>query len=120
MLYRQSLKLEFEVLPRPDVQKFFDLLKAPKESLYEYMIVIILSFVTRLMYIKSKFLFLDNCYKELVNLISDVLPANHKIPKDIYESRILPSGLGTDYEKVDVCQHNCVFFERNIVMRRNA
>jgi hypothetical protein len=40
--------------------------------------------VTRLMAIKSKFVFSNNYYKELLNLISDVLPNNHKMPKDIY------------------------------------
>jgi hypothetical protein len=49
------------------------------------MTVSILTFVTRLMAMKSKFTFSNNCYKELLNLISDVLPNNHKIPKDMYE-----------------------------------
>jgi hypothetical protein len=40
--------------------------------------------MTRFMAIKSKFVFSNNCYKELVNLISDVLPKNHKMPKDMY------------------------------------
>jgi hypothetical protein len=40
--------------------------------------VTVLVFVTRLMAIKSKFVFSNNCYKELLNLISDVLPENHK------------------------------------------
>jgi hypothetical protein len=49
------------------------------------MIVSILTFVTRLMAIKSKFAFSNDCYKELLNLISDVVPMNHMIPKDMYQ-----------------------------------
>jgi hypothetical protein len=47
------------------------------------------SFVTRLMTIKSKFVFSNNCCKELLKLISDVLPTNHKLPKDMYQSKKL-------------------------------
>jgi hypothetical protein len=54
------------------------------------------------MAIKSKFAFSNNCYKELLNLISDVLPENHKMPKDMYQSKKLLSGLGMDYKKIDV------------------
>jgi hypothetical protein len=70
----------------------------------------VLSLVTRLIAIKSKFAFSNNCYKELLKLISDVLPANHKLSRDMYQSKKLLSGLGMDYEKIDVCQDNYVLF----------
>jgi hypothetical protein len=75
---------DFEDPPTPHVQEFFKLLKAAEEPLQEHMKLNILIFVTRLMAIKSKFVFLNNCYRELLNLISDVLLENHKMPKDIY------------------------------------
>jgi hypothetical protein len=71
------------------------------------MTMYVLSFVTRLMAIKSKFAFSNKCYKELLKLISDVLPSNHKLPRDMYQSKKLLSGLGMDYEKINVCQDNC-------------
>ena len=67
------------------------------------------------MAIKSKFAFSNNCYKEIVNLISDVLPPNHKLPKDIYQSKKLLSGLRMDYEKIDVCENNCMLFWKDHV-----
>jgi hypothetical protein len=54
--------------------------------------------------------FSNNCYKELLKLFSDVLPTNHKIPRDMYHLKKLPSGLGMDYKKIDVCQDNCMLF----------
>jgi hypothetical protein len=69
--------------------------------------VTVLVFVTRLM---AKFAFSNNCYKELLNLISDVLPENHKMPKDMYQSKRLLSGLGMDYKKIDVYDNNCMLF----------
>jgi hypothetical protein len=62
------------------------------------------------MSIKSKFAFSINCYKELVDLISEVLPMGHKMAKDMYQSKKLLEGLGMEYEKIDVCQDNCMLF----------
>ena len=45
-----------------------------------------------------------------MNLISDVVLANHKLPKDMYQLKKLLSGLGMDYQKIDVCQDNCMLF----------
>jgi hypothetical protein len=73
--------------PTPKVQKFFDILRASEESLHEHTTVRVLTFMTHLMAIKSKYAFLNNCYKELLNLISDVLPNNHKMAKDMYQEK---------------------------------
>jgi hypothetical protein len=61
--------------------------------------VTVLMFVTQLIAVKSKFAFSNNCYMVLLNLISDVLLENHKMPKDMYQSKKLLSGLGMDYKK---------------------
>jgi hypothetical protein len=80
---RWELETNHEDPPTPEVQKNFDILTASEESLHEHTIISILTFVTHLIAIKSKFTFSNNCYKELLNLISNVLPNNHKMPKDM-------------------------------------
>jgi hypothetical protein len=82
--------------------------------------VTVLVFVTRLMAIKSKFAFSNNCYKELLNLISDVLPENHKMPKDMYQSKKLLSGLGIDYKKLMSVTITVCFSRRRLQVRRNV
>jgi hypothetical protein len=99
-----------EESPPPEVKKFFDPLKAVEEPLHEHTTVSILTFMTQLMAIKSKFAFSNNCYNELLNLISKVFPPNHKMSKDVYQCRILLSDLGMDYQKIDVCRDNCMLF----------
>jgi hypothetical protein len=84
------------------VQNFFDMLKDLEEPLHEYTTVSVLIFITHITSIKSKFTFSNKCYKELLKLFSDVLPSNHKMPKDIYQSKKLLSALGMEYEKIDV------------------
>jgi hypothetical protein len=83
--------------PPPYVKKFFDLLKAAEEPLHEHTKVCILAFVTQLMANKSKFVFSNNCYNELLILISEVFPPNHKMSKDVYQCGKLLSSLGMDY-----------------------
>jgi hypothetical protein len=51
-----------------------------------------LAFVTRLMAIKSKFFFFNNCYNELLKLIEVVLLNPNKLPKDMYHSKKLVRG----------------------------
>jgi hypothetical protein len=92
--------------PTTEVQKFFDILRYLEEPLHEPTIVSILAFIIRLMAIKSKFTFSNNCYNELLNLISGGLPNNHKMPKDRYQSKngvcseVL--GKGTTYEPFEI------------------
>jgi hypothetical protein len=71
--------------PTLEVQKFFDILRASKESLHEHTTISVIAFMTRLMAIMSKFAFSNNCYMELLNLINGVLYMNHKMPKDMYQ-----------------------------------
>jgi hypothetical protein len=104
---RLRLETNHEDPPTPEVQKFFDMLKASEESLHEYTTVRVLTFVTCITSIKSKFAFSNKCYMELLRLFSNVLPSNHKMPKDKYQSKKLVFALNMEYEKIDVCKDNC-------------
>jgi hypothetical protein len=86
------------------------MLRASEEPLHEYKTVSILAFMTCLMAIKSKFALSNKCYRELLSLISDALPNNHKMPKDMYQSKKLLSALGIQYKKIDACKDNCTLF----------
>ena len=107
---RPELNLDSEDPPTSDVDRFFNLLKACEEPLHEHTEVSVLSFVTRLMAIKSNFFFSNNCYNELLKLIADVLSKPHKLPKDMYYSKVLVKALGMGYQKIDVCEDNCMLF----------
>jgi hypothetical protein len=93
-----------------EVESFFKLLKASEESLHEYIEVILLTFITRLMEIKCKYFFSNNCYNNLVKLINDILLKPHKVPQDMYQSKKMMFSLGLKYEKIYVCPDNCLLF----------
>jgi hypothetical protein len=56
-----ELETNYEDPPTPEVQKFFDMLRASKETLHEHMTVSVLAFITRVTSIKSKFRFSKKC-----------------------------------------------------------
>ena len=65
---RPEFNLDSEDPPNPEVKAFFEALKASEEVLHEHTEVILLAFVIRLLAIKSKFAFSNNCYNEVTNL----------------------------------------------------
>jgi hypothetical protein len=48
-----------------------------------------------------------------VKLIIDLIPAKHNMLKDFYQSKKIIAGLGMNYEKIDVCERNCMLFCRS-------
>jgi hypothetical protein len=103
--------IEAEVTEHPptvEVEAFFKLLKALEQPLHVE--VTLLAFITRMMAIKSKYFFSNNCYNNLVELINDILQKPHKVPKDMYQSKKMMSTLGLKYEKINVCLDNNMLF----------
>jgi hypothetical protein len=72
------------------------------------------------MAIKSKFAFSINCYKELKDFISEVLPMGHKMPKDMYQYKKVLEGLSMEYKKIDVSRTIACSFGRNMAENRIA
>jgi hypothetical protein len=96
--------------PTTEVEVLFKLLKASKEALHEHTEVTLHAFITQLMAIKSMYFFSNNCYNDLMKLISDILPKPHNMPKVMYQYKKMMSTLSLKYEKIDVCPDNCVLF----------
>jgi hypothetical protein len=86
--------------PTVEVEALFKLLKASEDLIYEHTEVTLFPFITRMMAIKSKYFFSNNCF----------LSKPHKLPKDMYQSRKMMSALGLKYEKIGICIDNCMLF----------
>jgi hypothetical protein len=98
--------------PTMEVEAFFKLLQALKEPLHEHIEVTLLAFITQLVAIKSNYFFSNNCYNDLLKLISDILPKPHKVPKDMYQSIKMMYALSLKYEKIDICPDNYMLLWR--------
>jgi hypothetical protein len=69
-----ELALDHHDSPTPEVQKFFDLLKASEEPLHGHIDVTVLKFMARMISIKSKFAF-------SINLSETIIKGTLKTPK---------------------------------------
>jgi hypothetical protein len=92
--------------PPPEVHNFYWLLAASEEKVNDGTALTVLQAVTRLMVMKSKYNFSNQCYNDIVKLIIDLIPMKHNIPKDVYQSKKIVSSLDTNYEKIDACEKN--------------
>jgi hypothetical protein len=92
------------------VQNFYRLLAASEEKVHNGTDVTVLQAVTHLMVFKSKYSFSNQCYNDIVKLIIDLIPAKHNMPKDLYQSKKIVSGLRMNYEKIDACKKNYILF----------
>jgi hypothetical protein len=48
-----------------------------------------------------------------VKFIIDLIPVKHNMPKDLYHSKKIMSGLRMDYEKIDACKKIACCFGRS-------
>jgi hypothetical protein len=72
----------------------------------------VLQAVTHLMGFKSKYSFSNQCYNDIMKFFIDLILVKHNMLKDLYQSEKIVAGLGTDYEKIDACEKNCMLFCR--------
>jgi hypothetical protein len=87
-----------------EVQNFYKHLAAVDEKVHDGTDVTVLQAVTRLMAMKLKYSFSNQCYNDIIKLIIDLIPTMHNMPKDLYQCKKIVSGLGMNYEKIDVCE----------------
>jgi hypothetical protein len=96
--------------PLPELQNFYRLLAASDEKVHDGTELTVLQVVTCLMGMKSKYNFLNQFYNDIVKLIIDLIPAKHNMTKDLYQSKMIVAGPSMNYEKIDVCERNCMLF----------
>jgi hypothetical protein len=70
--------------PPPEVQNFYRHLAASEEKVHDGTALTILQAVTRLMAMKSKYNFSNQCYNDIIKLIIDLILVKHNRPKDLY------------------------------------
>jgi hypothetical protein len=94
--------------PPLEVQNFYRLLPASDEKVHDGTEFTVLHAVMRLVGTKSKYSFSNQCYNDIMKLIIDLILAKHNLSKDLYQSKKIVAGLSMNYEKIDVCERNCM------------
>jgi hypothetical protein len=106
--------------PPPEVQNFYRLLTASEEKVYDGTDMTVLQAVTHFVRSKSKYNFSNQCCNDIVKFIIDLIPAKHNMPKDLYQSKKIVSGLEMNYEKIDACKKVACCFGRSTRMTPNV
>jgi hypothetical protein len=96
--------------PPPEVQNVYRLLVTSDEKVHDGTELTVLQAVTHLIGMKLKYNFSNQCYNNIVKLIIDLILVKYNMPKDLYQSKKIVAGLGMNYEKIDVCERNCMLF----------
>jgi hypothetical protein len=102
------------------VQNFYRLISASDEKVHNGTDVTVLQAMTHLMTIKSKYNLSNQCYNDIVNLITDLILTKHNMLKELYQSKKIVPGLGMNYEKIDVCQKIVCCSKKSIRMTPNV
>nr|GLL49269.1 uncharacterized protein LOC109166492 [Ipomoea trifida] len=86
---------EIEESPNPEAQKFYDMLKAADQGLFpECKKHSQLSFVARLMSLKSENHISEKCFNQITELIKEVVPEDNLVPDNFYETKRLLREVG--------------------------
>jgi hypothetical protein len=93
-----------------EAQNFYRLLATADENVHDGTDVTVLQVMTCLMAMKSKYNFSNQFYNDIIKLIIDLIPTKHNMLKDLYQSKNIVSGLGMNYEKINLCEKNCMLF----------
>ncbi|CAH9124015.1 unnamed protein product [Cuscuta epithymum] len=97
--------------PNPESKKFFDMLNAAEEELWPGCETHSqLSFMSRLLSLKSENNWSDKSFDQLLPLIKEGQPEGSKVPTSFYETKKLVRGLGLPVEKIDCCNMGCMLF----------
>ena len=96
--------------------RFWDVLKASDEPVFPGCTSHTqLSFVARLMNLKSEYNVPQSVFNGFVQLYDEVLPPGHKIPTSYYQTEKVVSSLGLPVERIDMCPNGCMLFWKDNV-----
>jgi hypothetical protein len=106
--------------PPQEVQNFYRLLATLEEKVHYSTDMTVLQALTRLMGFKSKYSFSNQSYNGIIKFIVGLILSKHNMPKDVYQSKKIVSGLRLDYEKIDACEKITCCIGRSTRMTPNV
>jgi hypothetical protein len=105
-----------------DNESFFKLvMKEAKRELYPGCTKFSkLSFVVKLLHMKSLYRICNSAFSAILKLLTDAFPEFNTLPKSYYEAKTLLRELGLGYESIHVCCNNCVLFRKKFAKLDNC
>ena len=60
--------------------------------------------------IKSDYKMPQNYFNEIVHLMKEICPPNHRVPNNYGQTKKVVRDLGNDVVQIDCCQKGCMLF----------
>ncbi|KAL6579029.1 hypothetical protein OROMI_009245 [Orobanche minor] len=109
--FNEGDNMNEEEPPNPDAKKFYDMLEAANEPLWDGCEKHTkLSLVARLMSIKAENRMSEKCYDQIAELMKEIAPENNEITRNFYSSKKLLRGMGLPAEKIDCFENGCILY----------
>ena len=103
-----------EQAPNESAQGFYDMLADADVPLWDgCQNYSKLQAATRLLNWKSEFNITESAYNQLLPIIQDMLPDNHHLVGNFYETKKLLKKLALPKEKIDACKNHCMLFYKD-------
>ncbi|XP_057809998.1 uncharacterized protein LOC131024507 [Salvia miltiorrhiza] len=99
--------------PNPEAQRFYDMLNAANKELWPGCSNHSqLSFMARLMSLKSESTMAEKCSNQILKLVKESVPEDNLVPDDFYSMKKLLHGMGLPVVEIDCCISNCMIYWR--------
>ena len=100
------------VEPHGESHDFYALLKKAEEPLWSGCKTFTkLSAVSELLALKVEYNMTDRCYDAMIEKIKRMLPEDHELPGNYYETKKMMRKLGMAEEKIDVCVNHHILYD---------
>lgn len=96
--------------PHASYKKFFDMLKAAEEPLYDGCKLSVLSAAARMANIKCEYNIPHKAIDGVASLMKDMCPDENKMTNSFYKTKKLLEGLELPHQKIHVCPNGCMLF----------
>jgi len=102
--------VEQEQEPEKSAKAFYAMLEAAQQPLHRRTKVSKLDAIACLMAVKSQFSWSRESFDHLLAVIDTLLPDDHVLPKNMYESQKIFRSLKMSYEQIHACPNGCILF----------
>ena len=96
--------------PNPQVVAFFEMLKNAEKPIFEGSGVSLLQAASRLLTLKCEYNLPHKCVDGIASLIGDVLPKDHSMSQNFYQTKKLLKALELPHQKIHVCPNGCMLY----------
>jgi hypothetical protein len=102
-----------EEKPEESAKVSYDMLSSAQKPLHEKTTVLPLDAIGHIMGLKSQFSMSQDNFDGMLVVFGSLLPKDHILPKNLYESQKLLRALKMSYEHIHACPNGCVLFRKD-------